>query len=98
MVLGINSLHSWECIGFAGPDPRYVSRFGLRDLRLLETALREACEARGWMWRVWAGLPGHGFGAEVERGVLTRPFQGMAETPAHALALALLSALGGEGA
>ncbi|GHG37656.1 hypothetical protein GCM10017784_35110 [Deinococcus indicus] len=65
-------------------------------LHLLEFALREECEARGWMWRVWAGLPGHGFGAEVERGVLTRPFEGMAEAPAHALALAMISALGGE--
>ena len=95
--LGINSLHSWECIGFAGPDPRYVGGFGLRDLRLLEFALREECEVRGWMWRRWAGLPGHGFGAEVERRVFTQPFQGLSDTPAHALALAMLGALGGEG-
>ncbi|GAQ23944.1 hypothetical protein DEIGR_400077 [Deinococcus grandis] len=63
----------------------------------LETALRQECQARGWMWRTWAGLPGHGFGAEVERRVFAQPFQGLSDTPAHALALALLGALGGEG-
>lgn len=67
------------------------------DLGALEMTLREECQARGWMWRVWAGLPGHGFGAEIERSVLTRRFEGYADTPAHALALALLSALRGEG-
>ena len=61
-------------------------------LHLIEYALREECEARGWPWKVQRS-PSGAYGASV----LPRPaiwaHNTMADTAAHALALALLSAL-----
>lgn len=93
--LGINSLHSWECIGFAGPDPRYVGGFNLQSHRWLEFALREECEVRGW--HLDQESSPHPTYPSYRATIYAPQFNSArGSTPAHALALAMISALGGE--
>lgn len=63
---------------------------------LIEGALREEIEARGWMWRTYSLPLNQGYRGEIEKEILSKVFGGHADSPAHALALALLAALKGE--
>lgn len=62
---------------------------------MLEYALREECEARGWQWTVKCGEAAGRYTARVYRGAVHQvtAHHGVADTPAEALARALLSAL-----
>ena len=63
---------------------------------ILEDALREECDKRGWMWRIFALPHQEGSGAEIEKKILSKVFSAYAPTPAHALACAMVAALSGE--
>ena len=80
------------CVVFLHGSKTPVAYHSPRDLDVIEMALREECEARGWTWSVDC-ITGPRFSA----GVLPRPavwsYNTAGETPALALCLALTAAL-----
>lgn len=89
---------------YGRPAPLLFSE--AHNLDALEFALREECAARGWPAQLTLNPPGMGrpHGAVIwsggwhSGGMPSGPLHfGKSDTPAHALALALVSALGGEG-
>lgn len=80
-----------------GSRPPRDAPWRTHDLDALEMALREECEARAWWWQVQS-YDGGQWLAHVSS-VRDEPGGRIStESPAHALALAMISALGGEGA
>ncbi|CAM3266195.1 hypothetical protein DEDE109153_08450 [Deinococcus deserti] len=59
---------------------------------LLELALREEIEARGWYWSV-ESTPNNEYSAVIHKGVKTFSAYACASTPTEALACALMAAL-----
>lgn len=82
----------WLTVGLLTDTFRPLTSSGLL---FLEAALREACEERGWSWRVSGNNGVQSASVFVAHQVLNQPTEYRAEaaTPVEALASALLSAL-----
>jgi len=78
--------HGWRDVWWGGDNPQWTQAWAL------EMALREECEARGWRWWSYRGKLPSNYGAQV---YVTgdEADDHYADTPAHALALAVEAAL-----
>lgn len=82
----------WQTIFELAPAHGYASMHPFAE-QVLESLLREECEARGWEWNVWRNRQEGQYWALVAGERRADYWKAPASTPAEALAAAMVSAL-----